>query len=128
MASFRFRIPGQPPSWNDSYRITPNPRTKRLYLGKSDTSAQYQLLIASPAARRAKPDGWKPEGRKAKGWIRVRYWMHFGHVMDPDNALKMINDGIAHGLDVNDRWFLPCVVGVTTGNRDPYVEVEIEDI
>lgn len=123
MASFKFRIPGQPPSWNGSYRITPNRRTKKLYLGKSVEAGQYQMLLASPAARRAKPDGWSPTG-----WIRVRYWMHFGHRMDPDNALKVINDGIAHGIDVNDKWFLPCVVEVTSGNKEPYVEIEVEDV
>lgn len=84
------------------------------------------------ACEKAKPPGWHPTTH----WIRVRYWLHLKRLMDADNTLKLINDGIAHGLGVkvvkmklvpiiNDNRLLPCVEEVTTGNAEPYIEIEV---
>lgn len=47
--------------------------------------------------------------------------------MDADNSLKILNDGIAAGLGIDDRWLLPCVEEIRFGDKDPRVELEIED-
>ncbi len=89
-------------------------------MAKTEVAEQYQMWIVSPAARRAKPPNWKPQGQ-----VRVMYWIRLGRGMDADNALKLLNDGIAHGLEVNDKLFLPCVQELTTGHKRPHVEIEV---
>lgn len=96
-----------------------------MTLAKTYEASSYQTMLVAPIARRSRPRDWEI---KAKRWIRVRYWFHFDNAMDPDNALKIVNDGIAAGLERNDRWFLPCVEAVTWGNREPYTEIEIEEL
>lgn len=123
MAVFRFRVEGQPPSWNVSFRISRNSRTKGLFLRKTEIAEQYQSRLVAPAARRVAPKGWKPQG-----WVRVRYWFHFKRRMDADNALKMLNDGIASGLGFDDKWILPCVESVAFNVPQPYVEIEVSDV
>jgi len=119
----RFTVEGQPPSWNRAYRIV---RMKRkdgssyMHMAKAKDIEPYQLYV-SHMARQAKPAGWVP----AVPCV-VRYWFHLKRDIDSTNCLKILEDAIAIGLDVNDRIFLPQVMGKTTGNKEPYVEVEIE--
>lgn len=122
-ATFRFVIDGQPPSWNSSYRIVRVPHRgggSHQQLAKTEVAEQYQMWLVSPAARRAKPLRWKPQGQ-----VRVMYWIRLKHRMDADNALKLINDGVAHGLEVDDKLFLPCVQELTFGHAKPHVEIEV---
>ena len=52
---------------------------------------------------------------------------HLKRDIDCDNALKALNDAIAHALNVNDKAFLPSVEAKWTGENDPFVIVEIEN-
>lgn len=123
MTSFRFTIPGQPPSWNQAYRIVRVPHRgggSHQQMAKTLEAGQYQMLIVSPAARKAKPADWSPEGQ-----VRVIYRFRLKRWADADNLMKILGDGIAHGLGVNDRIFLPCCDELTTGHKQPHVEIEV---
>lgn len=120
--TFRFKIPGPVPSWNQSYRIAKASHRgggSHLYLGKSATAANYQLIAAS-IARRAKPPNWKPEGQ-----VRVVYWFRLKRAMDATNGIKILEDAVAAGIEVDDKHFLPCVAELSTGHKEPHVEVEV---
>ena len=80
----------------------------------------YQL-VAMNAAARAKPDDFAP-----KGLVYVRYWWHVKRDIDCGNAVKIIEDGIAAGLGINDKLFLPASLFKETGVREPYTAVEVE--
>lgn len=117
--SFRFEVPGQPPSWNAAYRIV----KMKGHMGLAKTSAceQYQW-IASIIARRALPADFpwvKPQQ------LRVRYWFQLGHWVDGTNLIKILEDGVAHGLGIDDRYYLACVEELSTGHRDPRAIVEV---
>ena len=122
-SSFRFVIEGQPPSWNTSYRIVRVPHRgggSHQQLAKTPEAAEYQMYLVSPAARRAKPKDWKPQGQ-----VRVLYWLRLKRAMDADNVIKLVNDGIAHGLGINDKLMLPCVQELSTGHKQPEIEIEV---
>lgn len=112
--AWRFVVPGDPPSVNHTYRYHYG------RVSKDAAVATYQMVVAN-AVRNARPKDWSPPEQ-----IRIRYWMRVHGRIDADNALKALNDAIAHGLGVNDACFLPCVMEKSTGNRHPYVEVEID--
>jgi Holliday junction resolvase RusA-like endonuclease len=120
--SWRFTVPGQPPSVNHSYKIVRLRRrdgTSYQRFGKISKVADYQEMVAY-MARAAQPMGWVPEGL-----IRVRYWMYVSRDIDCDNVLKAINDGLKWGLGVDDKRFLPCVVEKHTKEKEPRVEIEV---
>jgi len=120
--TFRFQIPSQPPSVNHTYRIvTRHGKQGQTYktLAKEEAVLQYQM-VASLQARKAKPKDWKPEGQ-----VRIRFWFRLGRDADTDNLLKALDDAFAQAWGINDKVFLPCVVEKTTGNREPFVEVEV---
>jgi len=120
---FQFRIPTQPPSVNASYKIVRQygkGGKPYMTLAKHEEVLQYQMVAAN-IAKHAMPKGWAPAGQ-----VEIRYWFHLGREADTDNLLKALNDGIAHGLGLNDKVFLPCVQEKTTGNKEPYVEVEVD--
>ena len=122
MPSFRFTVPGQPISLNHAYRPvrykTPDGYQRRM--AKADGVETYQL-VAMNEARRAKPDDFDP-----KGLIYVRYWWYVKRDIDCSNSTKVIEDGIAAGLGVNDKMFLPQSVYKQTGVKEPYTAVEVE--
>lgn len=92
-----------------------------MQLAKTDEGWEYQRLVVTPIARRAKPVGWAPTGQ-----VRVRYWFRLGHWMDATNCLKLLEDGISEGIGVDDRHFLPSVEELTTGHKDPGVTIEVQ--
>lgn len=104
---------------NTMYIVARNRSTGRPYITKAKGVETYQL-IASAAARKARPAEWTPRAQ-----IRVRYAFYVKRDIDCDNALKALNDAIAIALDVNDKIFLPCVIRKTTGCKEPYVQVWI---
>lgn len=125
--TFRFRVEGQPVSWNAAFRRP----ARASGLIKTSEAVLWQHLVAY-ACEKARPRDWE----KATPQLRIRYWLHLKRLIDADNTLKLINDGIAHGLGtkairlklvpiINDACFLPCVVVLTTGNAKPYIEVEV---
>ena len=114
MPKFHFDIPGQPPSWNHSYRYA------RGRVSKAEGVENYQL-VAAVQARRAKPKDFAPNGM-----LYVRYWLHLKRDQDATNVLKIVEDGIAVGLGVNDRMFLPAVLFKEHGVAEPSISVEVE--
>lgn len=123
MSEFRFRIEGDPPSWNHAYRdVIIKTKAGRSYRTRAKTQAatEYQTLATS-RARDAMPEGWEPTEQ-----LRIIYDFHFKRGRDADNALKMLNDSIAKGIGVNDSRFLPSVRSKTVGNKEPFVDVTIE--
>ena len=122
-SSFRFVIEGSPPSWNQAYRIVRVPHRgggSHQQMAKTREAEEYQMYLVAPAARRARPPNWKPQGQ-----VRVLYWIRLKRPMDADNALKLINDGVARGLGLDDKLFLPCVQELSTGHKRPHVEIEV---
>ena len=117
--SFRFTVPGQPPSWNAAYRIV----KKGAHAGIAKTAAceQYQWL-ASTIARRSLPRDFPWEKPQQ---LRVRYWFQLHHWVDGTNLLKILEDGIAHGLGIDDRYYLACIEELSTGHKDPGSIVEV---
>lgn len=117
--SFRFTVPGQPPSVNHAYQVVKGGGRRII---KAKGVEQYQL-VAAHMARRAKPTDFQPTGM-----IRVTYDLHLAHDQDASNCLKSVEDGIAVGLEINDRYMLPCVRLKTIGNAEPWIDVEVEEI
>lgn len=121
--SFTFRIDGEPPSWNHSYRdVVIKTKAGRSYRTRAKTPAAtaYQVLTTL-MAREAVPPGWEPADQ-----LRISYAFYFSRARDADNALKMLNDAIAKGIGVNDSRFLPCVRSKSSGHKAPWVEVTVE--
>lgn len=96
-------------------------------LGKAPGVEAYQTGVTY-LAKTAKPSGWNPAAK-----IRLRYWFYLGRELDCDNALKAINDAIALAIRPDasaakrDSGFLPHVIDVVTGDKNPRVVVEIEN-
>jgi Holliday junction resolvase RusA-like endonuclease len=126
MTAWRFEIPGQPPSWNASYRIVRKFRSGKVpyhTLAKTQKVIDYQtgarLIVAS-----AKPSRWKPEGQ-----VRIWYWLYLSKDIDCDNIMKAIHDVIESVTGVNDAMYLPVVVSKEVGCRkkDAKAVVVVED-
>jgi Holliday junction resolvase RusA-like endonuclease len=134
--SWRLKIPGQPPSVNHLYkeatRTAKGSSGETLYWEdgrtktyrtkvKNDGVQTYQDSVTWYAKAR-RPDKWHPDER-----LRLRYWFHLKRDIDCDNALKAMNDAIALALQVDDKTFLPTVEAKWTGEKDPFVIVEIRN-
>lgn len=113
--SWQVRIPGQPPSVNHMY--------ERGYrkIRKSPGAEAYQAA-ATLIVRTSRPSGWTYES----GFVRLVYDLHLKRDIDCDNILKALNDAIAVGLGMNDRYFLPCVRSKEIGVQNPYVDITVE--
>jgi hypothetical protein len=93
-----------------------------MMLAKTESCLEYQMYFASPAARRAKPVGFpwvKPQQ------LRVRYWFRLSHWVDGTNLIKILEDGIAHGLGIDDRYYLTCIEELSTGHANPHSIIEV---
>jgi len=133
---FQFTIPGQPPSWNQSYRhrtitlkdahgqpvlgndLQPK-KVSRLY--KEQDVKTWQASVEM-IARAAKPSGFAPRHQ-----VVVGYQMYLERGLDADNVMKMLNDAIAKGIGVNDSRFLPVTLHKQSGVKNPRVVVIIAD-
>lgn len=107
MSWWRFDIPGQPPSWNASYKIVRQYRDGSVpfhTLAKKQGVIDYQQA-AKLIIRSAMPSRWSPTGQ-----VRVFYWLYLSRDMDCDNIMKAIHDSIQAATGVDDKRFLPCVV------------------
>lgn len=121
--TFTFRIPTTPPSVNHMYKIVRQygkGGKPYMTLAKEPEVEQYQMVAAN-IAKHARPDGWAPTG-----FITIRYRWYLKDDADCDNLQKALNDAMAKAWNINDRWFLPCTLEKTIGNKDPYVEIEVE--
>jgi Holliday junction resolvase RusA-like endonuclease len=103
MSEWTFHIPGEPPSVNHSYHVVRG--TRRI--AKNPEVENYQTVVTWATRTKVKDFAW------SGGFVRVRYRFFLGRAKDVDNMLKALNDAIAIGLGMNDRWFLPCVESVT---------------
>lgn len=117
--TFSFIVPGQPPSTNHIYVRVRGSWSK---MAKAPGVEAYQNAVAL-ICHAVKPSGFRPTGQ-----IRVRYSFHLKRDADCDNLIKMLQDAIAAALEVNDRVMLPCVVEKTTGNKEPWTLIEIEEL
>lgn len=115
---FSFRVPGQPPSTNHIYIRVRGSWNK---MTKAPGVESYQNDVAL-LCRAARPSGFAPTGQ-----FRVRYEFNLKRDADCDNLIKMIQDGLQTALGVNDKWMLPCVTSKTTGNKEPWTDIEIDD-
>lgn len=121
---FRVEIPGQPPSWNQSYRIIRLPRrTGGFYhsMKKTSEAESYQALVTH-LTRQARPASFQPEGQ-----IFICYQMFLKRDADCDNLAKITNDSLAIALDINDSRFLPVVLSKTSGNKEPRMVISLLD-
>lgn len=116
---FRVEIHGQPPSWNQSYRIV----TVRGHatLKKQAVAERYQADVTT-IVRAARPDSFQP-----KGQMFICYQMWLARDMDADNILKLVNDAIALALGVNDSRFLPVVLKKYKGSKTPRLVISVLD-
>jgi Holliday junction resolvase RusA-like endonuclease len=129
MIVWRFEIPGQPPSWNASYKIVKQYRSTASgasvpfhTLAKKEKVIQWQQ-DAVFIIRSAKPSRWHPEWQ-----IRVFYWFYLSRDMDCDNILKAVNDAIEMATEVDDKRYLPCVVEKhIVPKKNAMIAVQIED-
>lgn len=97
-------------------------RGKWNRMAKAPGVESYQNDVAL-ICRTARPSGWNPSKR-----VRTRFWFYLKRDADCDNLLKVIHDAIAEALGVNDKAFLPFVVAKETGLKEPWTEIEIENI
>jgi Holliday junction resolvase RusA-like endonuclease len=135
VTTFTAYIPGEPPSWNASYRIT-RQRVKDRFgqpvlrddgapksfhtLSKTRAVLQYQEA-ALMILRSAKPSGFKPVGQ-----IIVAYEFDLRRDKDADNLLKALNDALERALGVNDKLFLPVTLRKTI-SKTPGVTIHVYD-
>lgn len=118
-SGFRVEVPGQPPSWNASYRII----TLRGHgsLKKMGAAEQYQNDVTR-LTRVACPSDFAPLGQ-----LYICYQMFLWRNMDADNILKLVNDAIASALNLNDSRFLPVVLSKTSSDKSPRLVISVLD-
>ena len=133
---FRFTIPGQPPSWNSSYRMRKarirdkfgqpvlgpdlKPKTAtRLFKTQEVVTYQEGIQYLVKASR--------PKGFDPKEQVIIGYQFYLGRSIDCDNVMKAVNDAIAKGLGINDAKFWPVTLHKQTGVKDPRVVIMVFD-
>lgn len=108
MSSWNVTLAPPPPSWNASYKIGRQKRTRADGSGYGfstivkrqkliDWQAQQRLVVAS-----AKPSRWAPEG-----WVVVEWTVFLTQHIDMDNLQKATNDVIEMATGIDDKWYLP---------------------
>lgn len=133
---FRFTIPGQPPSWNASYRMRkarirdkfgqpvlgPDLKPKTVTrMFKTQDVVDYQNGVQM-LTRAARPTGFAP-----KDQVIIGYQFYLGKSIDCDNVMKAVNDAVAKALGINDARFWPVTLHRQTGVPDPRVVIYVFD-
>lgn len=110
-----------PPSVNHSHReIISRGRLMRVMRPEA---AQFKHCTALIARNAAQLVGWQPSQRLA---IRVALWMP-RKGLDVDNRHKVLQDAIADGLGINDKFFRDVRIYEAGIDRiNPRAEVTIE--
>lgn len=126
--SWRVTLPGTPPTLNKLYQpVWRSARGGRRYMGvgKNPVAKQYHDDCVMQL-RVARPSSWRPAPETQ---IRLSFGLFLVRSIDADNVLKVLSDAVASAIDIDDRWFLPCVATKTEGLplRDARVEIEIGD-
>jgi len=132
---FTFTVPGQPLSWNRSYRnrvvivrdrlgaamhTAKGAEIRRPATYKTEEARIWQEGVRL-IARAAKPSGFDA------AQIIVAYDFILARDIDCDNVMKMMNDAIADAIGLNDRNFYPVVLSKVRGSKDPSVTVNVYD-
>ena len=132
---FTFTVPGQPMSWNRSYR-------NRMTLVRDKWGAVVHSAKGKPIHRsgqykteeaKAWQEGVRLIARAAKpsdfeaSQVIVAYDFVLARDIDCDNVLKMANDAIAQAIGLNDRYFYPVVLSKVSGSKDPHIMVTVFD-
>ena len=129
MTAWNVTLQPPPPSWNNSYRIGTQYRTKAdgtnqrfstIIKREKLTLWQAQQLLV---VRSARPSHWQPEG-----WVRIWWRVFLNRHIDMDNLQKATNDVIEAATGVDDKWYLPIfeeapMIGVP--RRDARIELLI---
>src|SRR5690348_13184219 len=129
MADFTIEIPGSPAAINRAYKpIVAGPRCPtcgygRPGLAKNDNVETWQTEVAW-RAKAARPRGWQPTRRVI---IELEFWMSRDG-RDADGPLKPLLDGLAEGLGVNDRIFLPRVISSEVDHANPRTVVTVRTV
>jgi len=121
---FSVTLLGDPPSVNHMYRVTRKTLPtggQRAFMAKTDAARKYTDDVAI-VVRSARPSAFQP-----KGYIYIVFDFMMKRGKDTDNVQKALNDGIAAGLGINDKWFLPIVNSKTTGSKEPKTHVTLLD-
>jgi len=113
-------IPGQPLSYNASLEI--HRFNRRAFnrgggefrtIGTKKAAKDYTQRVADTIAIEPnRPRGWQPTG-----FVVVEYYYFLGRWVDPDNVMKLVNDGLKRAIGVDDKWFLPRAMWMMTGLR-----------
>lgn len=135
MTHFSFAVPGQPLSWNRSYRqrvggvkdrfgqavlsASGKPKTRPMQY-KTQEAIEYQTGVQL-ACQAAKPARFNPEQ------VIIAYDFVLARDIDCDNVIKMTNDAIARALGLDDKHFFPVVRSKVTGSRTPEVLISVYD-
>lgn len=135
MTHFSFAIPGQPLSWNRSYRqrvvgvkdrfgqavlsASGKPKTRPSQY-KTEAAVQYQQTVQL-ACQAAKPSRFNPEQ------VIIAYDFVLARDIDCDNVMKMTNDAIERALGLDDKHFYPVVRSKFVGSRTPEVLITVYD-
>lgn len=116
--SLSLEIPGRPPSVNHLYTNTLIRTGAGAYRSKAkaDGVSEYQA-VARMITRLAITKEFRAALEAHRGYIRMGYWFHLKSDMDCSNAFKALEDGIAAGLGIDDRRFLPCATGKTIDRK-----------
>ena len=135
MDHFTFTVPGQPMSWNRSYRqrvvtvrdkfgaVVHTAKGKPVTRGgiyKTEDAKVWQDGVRL-IARTMKPTGFAPAE------VIVVYDFILARDIDCDNVKKMANDAIAEALGINDRHFYTADINKVTGSKDPHMVVTVYD-
>jgi len=128
MTDFEVVIPGSPAAVNRAYRpIVRGARCPvcgggRPGLAKNEGVETWQVEVAW-RTKTARPKGWMPARRVV---VEMEFWMG-REGRDADGPIKQLLDGIAEGLGVNDRIFLPRVISNEVDHGDPRTIVRIRN-
>jgi Holliday junction resolvase RusA-like endonuclease len=112
-------IPGNPPTLNSTYKVVTIAGHSRL--AKHSAVATWQDTVAW-LTRAAVPKDWSASRRVR---VEITWWTARTH--DADAGLKALLDGLAVGLGINDRCFLPTVVSNEVDAANPRTEVMIRN-
>lgn len=125
---FEVVIPGSPGAVNRAYIVRVyGPRCAvcgrgKPGLAKAPGVENWQTEVAW-RVKTARPKGWEP-GRRVV--IEMEFWMA-REGRDADGPIKPLLDGIAEGLGVNDRIFLPRVIRNEVDHQNPRTRLEIRN-
>lgn len=116
--SWSVTIPGVPPSTNHLYlRVRGNWSKMTKAPGVEAYQIDVKMLV-----RNARPSGWV-----APAMFQVALDFYLKRDADCDNLLKALLDGVAYGLEIDDRRILPCVRSKTFGKGvEPRTVLQID--